>query len=313
MSHHFQSISFQGLRPGKRLIVLGGVHGNEPCGTIAIRRILDELERGALTIECGSVTFVPVCNPLAHAQYTRMGERNLNRRLLPIDIPQQFEDHVANWLCPLLSSHDVLLDLHSFHTPGQPFAMLGPKNNQGGLEPFFHEAEEEALARHLGVELFVDGWLDTYASGVLRRQQAGGSKEHDVQYGVGTTEYMRRQGGYGLTLECGQHEDAAAPEVAYRAILNTLAWLGLSGQEKPPEVMNRTTLRLFEVVDRDSPQDRLAREWRSFERLEPGELIGTRADGEELRAMETVHIVFPNPDAEPGCEWFYLARAVDRV
>ncbi|WP_334107492.1 succinylglutamate desuccinylase/aspartoacylase domain-containing protein [Methylobacillus sp.] len=313
MSHHFQSISFQGMRPGKRLIILGGVHGNEPCGTVAIRRILDELERGTLTIESGSVTFVPVCNPLARSQYTRMGERNLNRRLVPTDFPQQFEDYVANWLCPLLSSHDVLLDLHSFHTPGRPFAMLGPRNNQGDLEPFTHEAEEEALARHLGVELFVDGWLDTYASGVRRRQQMSGCDEQDVQYGVGTTEYMRRQGGYGLTLECGQHEDTAAPEVAYRAILNTLAWLGLSGQVKPTEAANRTTLRLFEVVDRESPDDRLARGWRSFERLEAGELIGIRADGEELRAQEAAHIVFPNPDAEPGCEWFYLARAVDRV
>ncbi|MPS49156.1 succinylglutamate desuccinylase/aspartoacylase family protein [Methylobacillus sp.] len=313
MPYHFESISFCGTQPGKRLIVLGGVHGNEPCGTLAIRRVVDELESGALTILAGSVTFVPVCNPLARAQYTRAGERNLNRRLFPTKNPQQFEDHVANWLCPLLASHDVLLDLHSFHTPGEPFAMLGPKNNQGSLEPFEHDVEEEALARHLGVKLFVDGWLDTYANGVAQRQVRLDKEGADVRYGVGTTEYMRSQGGYGLTLECGQHEDAEAPAVAYRAILNTLAWLGLSGHDKPEETRGRRTLRLFEVVDKHHASDRLAREWRGFERLEAGTLIGTRHDGEEIRATETVYIVFPNPGAEPGSEWFYLARAVERV
>ena len=36
---------------------------------------------------------------------------------------------------------------------------------------------------------------------------------------------MRSIGGSALTLECGQHEDPAAPDVAYRAIVNTLAHL----------------------------------------------------------------------------------------
>jgi len=36
-SLHFQSVSFAGLAPGARLIVLGAVHGNETCGTQAIR------------------------------------------------------------------------------------------------------------------------------------------------------------------------------------------------------------------------------------------------------------------------------------
>ncbi len=313
MSLHFESISFSGVQAGKRLIVLGGVHGNEPCGTMAIRRVISDIQRGELSLLAGSVTFVPVCNPLARAQYTRVGERNLNRKLFPTEHPQEFEDHVANWLCPLLANHDVLLDLHSFHTPGEPFAMLGPNNNQGSLEPFAHEAEEEALARRLGVKLFVDGWLDTYANGVAHRQARAAGADADVRYGVGTTEYMRSQGGYGLTLECGQHEDVSAPEVAYQAILNTLAWLGLSNQAVPLETPGRRTLRLFEVVDRDAPADTLAQEWRGFERLEPGTLIGTRADGREIRAMEAVYIVFPNPGAEPGSEWFYLAREIDRV
>ena len=46
-----------------------------------------------------------------------------------------------------------------------------------------------------------------------------GAVHEDPSYGVGTTEYMRSQGangqgGYGITLECGQHQDPTAPEMA---------------------------------------------------------------------------------------------------
>jgi predicted deacylase len=58
----------------------------------------------------GSVTFVPITNPLAYAKGVRNGDRNLNRNLFPNDDPQDFEDRIANWLCPLLGQHDVLLD-----------------------------------------------------------------------------------------------------------------------------------------------------------------------------------------------------------
>ena len=172
-SLHFESLSFTGLAPGARLIVLGAVHGNETCGTRAIRRVIGEIESARLGIVAGTVTFVPVANPLAYARHQRMGDRNLNRNLVPTQTPVEFEDRIANWLCPLLAQHDALLDLHSFHTAGEPFVMLGPEDNSGSLEPFARAAEEAALARCLGVHRFVDGWLDTYAAGVARRLAAG--------------------------------------------------------------------------------------------------------------------------------------------
>ena len=313
-SLHFQSVSFSGLGPGTRLIVLGAVHGNETCGTQAIRHVIAEIESGQLDIVAGSVTFVPVTNPLAYARHQRMGDRNLNRNLVPTETPVEFEDRIANWLCPLLAQHDALLDLHSFHTAGEPFAMLGPEDNQGLLEPFARSQEETALALRLGVHRFVDGWLDTYAAGVARRLAAGVSaREADVHYGVGTTEYMRAQGGIALTLECGQHDDPAAPQVAYRAIRNTLAYLGLSASAKPAAVSDTEALRLYQVVDRGHADDRFVRDWASFDRVHAGEIIGTRHDGTPVAADREGYIVFPNPNAQPGQEWFYLAKPSARV
>jgi predicted deacylase len=313
MTSFLRTHGFKGLQSGKRLIILGAVHGNETCGTRAIERVLAELDNGSLQIVRGSVTFVPVANPLAYQRGQRAGDRNLNRNLRPNANPQDFEDRIANVLCPLLAEHEVLLDLHSFHTAGEPFAMIGPQDNTGPLEPFAHAGEEVALALRLGPRRIVEGWLDTYAVGVRNRLARTAPTERaqllntDPSYGVGTTEYLRSQGGYAITLECGQHADPRAPEVAYRAIRNTLAHLELVDAPAPAARDDIELLRLAEVTDRHHADDRFARDWASYDPLHAGELIGTRADGTALRAPADGFIVFPNPAALPGNEWFYFA------
>jgi hypothetical protein len=212
----------------------------------------------------------------------------------------------------------VLLDLHSFHTAGEPFAMIGPQDNSGTLEPFAHAAEEEALALRLGTRRIVEGWLDTYATGVKNRLQRTAPTDRaqllntDPSYGVGTTEYARSQGAYAITLECGQHADPRAPEVAYRAIRHTLAHLLLVDEPAPAARTDIELLRLAEVTDRHHADDRFAREWASYDPVRAGELIGTRADGTALRAPADGFIVFPNPAALPGNEWFYFAQRSQR-
>ncbi len=312
---HFQSLRFVSPEPGPRLIITGAVHGSERCGTIAIRRFISELESGRHRLLRGLLTLVPITNPKAYAQGTRNGDRNLNRRLRPTDAPREFEDHVANWLCPLLAEHEGLLDLHSFTAQGKPFVMVGPEDNRGALEPFSQAAVEVALAQRLGVDRAVDGWLATYAEGVERRRRERPDQldrhELDVEYGVGTTEYMRAHGGWALTLECGQHEDPQAPEVAYQAILNLLAHWAMIEHPRP-EPRPLEGLRLFDVIDREHADDRFVRPWQSFDPVGEGELIGLRADGREVRSPVEGWIVFPAATALPGHEWFYLAQKTDR-
>jgi predicted deacylase len=302
-AHHFA-----GFAPGPKLIVLGAVHGNETAGTRGIERVLRELDAGHWQVRRGSLTLVPVTNPLAYAKGERRGDRNLNRRLLPTETPTEFEDHIANRLCPWLAAHDVLLDLHTFRSPGRPFVMRGPADNRGALEPFAHAAAEGRFAAHLGPSRVVEGWLDAYAQGAARRRARGLLEDADPSYGIGTTEYMRSQGGYGVTLECGQHDDPAAPQVAYFAIRQAVAVLGLADLPlaPPPDAFER--LELTTVVDREHEGDRFVRGWTSFDAVKQGEPIAERADGTPVRAERDGHIVFPDPSALPGHEWFYLAQ-----
>lgn len=312
MTNFLRAHHVAGLAPGPRLIVLGAVHGNEICGTRAIERVLGELDRSAWRIERGALTLVPVTNALAHANRTRFGERNLNRRLLPGDAPRDHEDRLANLLCPWLAAHDVLLDLHSFRSPGQPFVMRGPPDNAGPLEPFGHAAAEGRLAAHLGPTRIVEGWMSAYAQGAARRRARGKLEDADPSYGVGTTEYMRRCGGYAVTLECGQHDDPAAPDVGYRAIRQAVALLGLAELPLQPPAPAFERLRLTEVIDRLHEGDRFAREWNSFDAVRAGDLIGRRHDGAAVRAERDGRIVFPDPGAAAGHEWFYFAEPSDR-
>lgn len=306
----FKSVQYCGQQAGVRLIVTGAVHGNETCGTKAIQRVIQALDDGALSIKRGQLTLVPVTNPLAYAKCERAGERNLNRHLFPTAHPQDFEDRIANWLCPLLAQHEVLLDLHSFNANSEPFVMVGPRNNDGPLEPFKHAQSERALARRLGVRRFVDGWLRTYSAGVERRLVGSNELSTVLRYGVGTTEYMRSVGGYALTLECGQHNDPQAPEVAYRALMNTLAFLGLIDAPEPEPIApeHLEALSMVAVYDKLHADDKFSRSWSSFDLVQQGEEIGHRADGTPVLADFTGRILFPDAAASANSEWYYLAR-----
>jgi succinylglutamate desuccinylase len=124
---------------------------------------------------------------------------------------------------------------------------------------------------------------------------------------------MRAQGGIALTLECGQHDDPAAPDVAWRAIHNALAHLRLTAAPAPGAVTGTEALRLYQVIDRVHADDQFARHWSSFDRVRAGECIGMRHDGTPVTADQDGYIVFPNPAALPGQEWFYLAKPGARV
>lgn len=311
----FEIHRFSADAPGPKLLVLGAVHGNETCGTRAIEQVLEALASGDLELRSGCLTLVPVTNPKAYDLQQRGVDRNLNRLLQHKPDPRDYEDEVANLLVPLLDEHEVLLDLHSFHTPGDPFALLGPEDNEGDLEPFAHQGPETDLVLHLGPKRFVEGWMSVYEAGVAaRKASARPAPEHllSTDFGVGTTEYIRTKGGYGVTYECGYHEEAEAPARGLYAIMQSLKLLGMieGRPDAPPEDVQ--ILKLVDVVDRLDEADTLVRAFNSFDPMKRGDKIGTRADGTEVLADRDGYIVFPNPHADVYAEWYYYAVESDR-
>jgi N2-acetyl-L-2,4-diaminobutanoate deacetylase len=305
-----ESTCFAGLAPGPRLLVTGAVHGNEPCGTLAIRRAIAACQSGEIAIRRGLVTFVPVCNPKAVAQGTREGDRNLNRDLREKPIPLDFEDRIGNRICGLIRQHEVLLDIHSFKGEGPPFVFFGPEDNAGSLEPFRHAQAELAFAAQLGVELVIHGWLGTYEKLIALRNRLD-LPQFGITEGFGTTEFMRFTGGYAATLECGRHDDPKGPDVGYRAIVSTLAHLGLIDAPPPPRTA-KTIIHMDDVIICEREGDRLEGAWKTADPVPKGTVLARRADGAEVRAAHDGFIIFPNAAAKPGEGICYLGRASTR-
>lgn len=306
-----ETIRFHGLKAGPKLLVSGAVHGNEICGPNAIARVIEDCRAGRVSIQRGEVTFLPVANPKAFRQNTREGDRNLNRDLRERPQPGDNEDRIGNRLSAILRQHDMLLDVHSFTGEGVPFVFFGPDDNRGTLEPFRHGAAEAAFAACLGVDLMIHGWLDIYVRLIAAREQLN-LPRLAVTEGFGTTEFMRFAGGYGVTLECGRHDDPDSVDVGYKAIRNVLAHLGLTDEASPvPE--KRVVVHMDDLVICEAEGDRLEGPgWRTGDRVAKGKPIAVRADGTVVTMPRDGFIIFPNPKAKPGEGICYLGTESTR-
>lgn len=293
-----ERVSFASPVPGPKLLITGGVHGNETCGPIAIGRAIEDIRSGQLKLRRGLVTFVPVCNPRAYRLNTREGDRNLNRDMQEKPLPQNYEDAIGNRLISILREHEALLDIHSFKGEGVPFVFYGPADNSGALEPFRHGAAESAFAACLGVEIMIHGWLHIFEKLVNERVRLG-LPRLPVTEGFGTTEFMRFSGGYGVTLECGRHDDPQAPEVGYRAIVNVLAHLELI-DAPAPAYGPRTAIELIDMLICEREGDRVEGTWRTGDPVAAGTVIARRASGEAVTAPRDGYFIFANPNAKPG-------------
>jgi predicted deacylase len=314
----FTVTKFFGDAPGPDLLVLGAVHGNEICGPTAIHQMIAEIEAGHIRIKSGSVTFVPITNPKAFYNNEREGDRNLNRNLTRYETPTSFEDKIANVLIPIMEQCDVLLDIHSFKTQGDAFIFVGPEDNNGTLQSFQHGEAEIRFAQALGFDTMVYGWLDTFDDYVTD-QNAFLDQHPEIDtirsqrnFGIGTTEYFRTLGKYGVTIECGNHTDPNAVPIAYRAIQGALAHLDLSDDVQIDATPFQKSYKFTQILLRKHANDRFAKPWTLFHPVAAGELLAIRQTGEELRAPADGAVIFSYDDADVGSGWLYFAELSDR-
>lgn len=267
--------------PGPRLLVFGGIHGDEVCGPRALRRVAAELNTGQLRLRRGRFTCVPVCNPEAARRGVRSIEENLNRVFTRHEQPASYEQGLANRLCDELDACDVFVDLHSMSADGDPFVL------QDSSDP-----ASLALGRSLGVETLFVGWPDVY-------------RAHPEKQAQCTQTYAELRGIPNSLIECGRHTAPEAEDVAYRAVVNALRHCGLVDGAAP--AMKQKTYRFERVYFREHEASTLARDWKNLDVVRAGELMAVE-NGREIRAPFDGYVVFPHVDARLGAEWFYLAK-----
>jgi predicted deacylase len=278
------SYTFDSGKPGPKLLVFGAVHGNEVCGTVALARLKLELELGIHHLKSGTLTMVPVCNPLAYAAGKRFVDENLNR-IVTRQLPATNQERgFAYALMDLIDRADILLDLHSYSAGAQPFISYD-----------YASPQNEAIARSFGIEHWVTGWAELYAG------------SPDLNAGD-TIQYAAETGKPGVLVECGQHDDPASITVAYRCVRGALATLGMmSGMPGLPPAPAPVFTKLCKVYPRDR-EGVFARPWQNFDTVAADEPVINYANGETLRAEADSVIIFPDARAAPGREWIYLGE-----
>jgi len=200
--------TFDSGLPGPHVMINALTHGNEICGAYAVDRLFDweaRPARGRLTLSFANVDAFARFSTDRPAD-TRWVDEDFNRVWSADKLDGQRDSSElrrARALRPVVAAADLLLDLHSMHLPAPPVMIAGP-----------HPKGRE-LAGQVGVPGFV----------ISDAGHASGAR-------------MRDYGAFGdpagpknaLLVECGQHGEASAAEIA---VGTSLAFLRVAGIMPP--------------------------------------------------------------------------------
>jgi hypothetical protein len=285
--------------PGPTLIVVSGLHGNEPAGVTASIRVLEALGPRAGELR-GRIHFL-VGNREAVARGVRYVHRDLNRAWTRDQVQgltaagESAEDREQLELLTELTriversrGPVYALDLHTTSGPDGVFTTVGDT------------LENRSLARSLPVPLVLG--LEELVDGTL----------HD---------YLESLGLITLAFESGQHLEPEAVDRAEAAIWVLLAASGLLPESLVPELslarsrlggVGRTLPRVVELRYRHpiSEEDgfRMRPGFRSFQRIRRGDELADDRKG-PVRAPESGRLLMPLYQSL-GDDGFFSVREV---
>jgi predicted deacylase len=285
-------------KPGPHVLVTALTHGNEICGAIALDRLLRagvRPRRGTLTLAFDNVAAYREFDP-RYPIASRYVEEDFNRlwhsKMLD-GARRSVELDRARALRPIVDAADFLLDLHSMQYATAPLMLAG-------LLPRSRE-----LARRVGIPELI----------MCDAGHAAGPR-------------MRDYGGFGdpasaktaLLIECGQHWERRAAEVATDVMLRFLVAAGsvtsddvaaLGGPDFAAHPRQRV-IEVTEAVTIEGARFEFADDFRGLEVLpEKGSLIG-RDDGREVRTpYADCVLIMPSRRLVKGQTAVRLGRFVD--
>ena len=290
--------SFDSGAPGPHVAITALVHGNEPCGAIALDWLLRRgvrPERGRRALAFVNTAACAAFDP-ARPDDSRWVEEDFNRLWSPAvldDTSRRLTPDLARAreIRPWLDTVDLLLDIHSMQHRTEPLMLAGwqPKGRD--------------LARAVGRPAAVVSDRG-HAEGVRMRDYGGFSDAGSVRNA--------------LLVECGQHWEAAAADVAIETALGFLRASGAVAPDYGADWLETRpapgAMRFYEVtapITVETDAFRFAADWRGFEHLPEGTLIGH--DGKrEIRAPHPVTVlIMPSKRLWPGKTAVRLARPVE--
>ncbi len=284
--------SFEAGAPGPHVMISATVHGNEPCGSVALDWLMS---RGVRPLK-GKLTLA-FMNTQAAARFDR-ADPNASRcvdedfnRVWADEVLASDRDSVelrrAREVQPVLASADYLLDIHSMQQPAPPLALAGWQER--GLR----------LARLVRVPERI----------VIDRGHAAGMRMRD--HGAFSTDGGQAAA---LLLECGQHWETASADLAKEAAARFLTGLGVIGPELldmlgAPEPPPQTVWEVTEAVTITAERYTHAQPFTGGEIIaEKGTLLGHDGDRPVVSPHDDCMLVMPSKRLWRGQTAVRLAR-----
>ena len=280
--------SFDSGVPGPQVMVQALTHGNEICGAIALDRLLADqaqwqVQRGRLTLAFGNLEAFARWDPATPDRSCYVDE-DFNRVWADEALSgprDSVELRRARQLRPFVDAADLLLDLHSMREPCEPLMVCGTTGRGGD--------KGVALSRCMGVPGVL--LVDTGHPSGLRMIERGDFAD---------PQHPRTA----VLIECGQHWEAAAAEVAHDTLLRFLAQAGvlahgylaarLQALGRTPPARQRL-LRVTEAVVAQSTGFRFVRPFRGLELLpKAGTLIATDGERQFHTPFDDTVLVMPS-------------------
>lgn len=283
--------SFDSGLAGPHVMVQALTHGNEICGAIALDALLAEqsewqVAQGRLTLAFANVEAYGRWDP-SDPDRSRYVDEDLNRVWADDQLQgprDSSELRRARALRSFVDAADLLLDLHSMREACEPLMVCGTHTGGGD--------KGAALSRRLGVPAVL--LIDTGHPAGLRMIERGAFAES-------------ASARCAVLIECGQHWERAAADVARDTLLRFLAYsAALPASYVAPRLQRlgrvaparQRLLRVSEPVVAHSTDFHFVRPFQGLEVIEhAGTLIAT--DG--LRRIQTPYdqtvLVMPSPTA----------------
>ena len=114
---------FESVHSWPNILILGSIHGDEKCGSVAIDEAIQNFQSGKWALKKWKITFIPRANRAAYDRDVRQVEYNLNRIF---DSHQNIskEHQIAKLLEKHIENADYVIDLHSVYSGDTPFVFL---------------------------------------------------------------------------------------------------------------------------------------------------------------------------------------------
>ncbi len=288
------------------MLVVGGLHGNEPAGVHAIRRVLEQLERRRPQLR-GELLAISG-NRRALAAGRRYIDRDLNRAWTPAQLsalrrrgpaPDIAEEAEQLEILELVDDLEqrcgrplTILDLHTTSAPGAPFVGMGDSYRNRRL------ASALPIPTIIGLDELVAGAMLAYL--------------HDL-------------GHVGVSIEGGQHERDDTVDRVESALWLALVAAGMlapgdveRGCDHHRRALARVCDGLPRIVDaryrhRINPTQGFVMDpgYSSFQRVRRGQRLAQDKRG-PIKAPWTGRVLMPLYQRE-GNDGFFMAREYSRA